>query len=368
MIRILHVVHTMECGGIETMLMNIYRKIDRNKIQFDFLVNGKRENYYTDEIIAMGGNVYNVTPKRENFKKNIQETIKIMQNGNYQLVHIHQDSMIAFGIYCAKKANIDNIFVHAHTTSALGWYRKMLTYVARNYIRKNASIKFACSDAAANWIYGKKTNYILFKNAIDALKFKFDKKKYESVRKKLKIKSDDLVIGTCGRLSVEKNQKFLIEIFSKLKTKHINSKLILVGDGDRKDNLIKLAEQLGVIDDIIFTGMVDNVEYYYNAFDYFMLPSFYEGLPLVGVEAQAAGIPCIFSTGVTKEIKVTKNVHFISLNEDAAYWSDFIINHLEKRTDTYDEIKKSGYDIGANVELLQSIYLKFSSKKRSEKE
>lgn len=367
MIRILHVVHTMECGGIETMLMNIYRKIDRDKIQFDFLVNGEKDNYYTDEIISLGGKVLNVTPKRKNFFKNIVETIQIMKNGNYQIVHIHQDSMISFGIWCAKKAGVKKIFTHAHTTSAIGWYRKILAKIARKYIKKNADLKFACSDAAARWIYGKKTDYILFKNAIDASKYRYSYDKYLKNRNELSIEKDELALGTCGRFSVEKNQKFIIEVFSKIKEKKSNCKLILIGDGEEKDNLINLAKKLGIENDIIFTGLVSNVDYYYSAIDCFILPSFYEGLPLVGVEAQAAGLPCFFSTGVTKEIKVTDNVHFLDLDDGSTVWANYILENLNNKKDNYENIKKSGYDIGSNVEMLQLRYIENFVEKECDK-
>lgn len=366
MIKVLHVVHTMECGGIETMLMNIYKKIDREEIQFDFLVNGKRENYYTDEIISLGGNVLNVTPKRKNFIKNIIETIDVMKKGNYQVVHIHQDSMISFGVWCAKRAGIKKIFTHAHTTSDSVWYRKTLTKLGRRYIKKNATLKFACSEAAANWIYGKNSDYILFKNAIDASKFRHSKEKYEKIREELSFKKSDIVLGTCGRFSIEKNQKFLIEIFSKIKSKERNCKLVLIGDGSEKESLVELARNLRVEEDTIFTGLVSNVEYYYSALDGFVLPSFYEGLPLVGVEAQAAGIPCFFSTGITSEIKITDNVHFLNLEEGAAVWADYILEHLSDKEDTYEKIKKAGYDIGANVDMLQSKYKEGFKEKESD--
>ena len=368
MIRILHIVHTMECGGIETMLMNIYRRIDREKIQFDFLVNGEKENYYTDEILSLGGNVLNVTPKRKNFLKNIIETIQIMKKGNYQIVHIHQDSMISFGIWCAKKAGIRNIFTHAHTTSAIGWYRKILTQIGRKYIKKNSTLKFACSDAAAKWIYGKDSDYILFKNAIDASKYTFSYDKYLKTRKELSIGKEQFVLGTCGRFSIEKNQKFLIEIFAKIKEKRPDALLILIGDGEEKENLVAVAEKLGVKNNIIFTGLVSNVDYYYDVLDCFVLPSYYEGLPLVGVEAQAAGIPCFFSNGVTKEIKISDDVYFLSIEENSAStWADFILEQFSERKNNYTIVKNSGYDIGANVDLLQKKYFEYYIKNGCDK-
>lgn len=366
MIRVLHVVHTMECGGIETMLMNVYRNIDREKIQFDFLVNGKKENYFTKEIESLGGKVLNVTPKRVNFFKNLKQTIKYMKNEKYEIVHIHQDSMIFPAIWCARRAGIKNIITHAHTTSVDGWYRKLATYIGRKYIKKYATMRYACSNAAADWIYGKKEkNYTVFKNAIDAKKYQYDEVKSLKNRNVLGISEKTLVIGTCGRLSPEKNQKFLIEVFSLIKEKIPNSKLLMIGDGPEKENLLKQAKNLNVNDDIIFTGMVNNTEFYYNVLDVFVLPSFYEGLPLTGVEAQAAGLTCFFSTGVTKEIKVTENVYFISLEEPAKNWCKKIIELKKKRVYTYNDIKHAGYDIGTNVGLLEDKYMSLITEKEN---
>ena len=362
MIKILHVVHTMECGGIETMLMNIYRKIDRTKIQFDFLINGAKENYYTEEIIALGGNVLNVTPKRESLVKNIRDTVAVMKRGNYQIVHIHQDSMISFAILCAKKAGIKNIFTHAHTTSANGWYRKTLAIFGRKYIDKNATLKFACSKAAAEWIYGaKEDEYILFKNAIDAFKFRYKSEITYNNRKELGIQNDQFVIGTCGRFSVEKNQKFLVEVFAEIKNSVPDAMLVLIGDGDEKQDIIATAEALGVQKDILFPGMVGDVEYYYSTLDCFILPSLFEGLPLVGVEAQAAGITSFFSTGVTEEIKINPNVYFLPLAIGAKEWAEKILACRCAKKDTYSNIKNAGYDIDDNVELLESTYLKYAN-------
>lgn len=367
MIKVLHIVHTMECGGIETMLMNVYRHIDRTKIQFDFLVNGSAQNYYTNEILSLGGKVLNVTPKRVNFFKNIKETTCILKNGNYQVVHIHQDSMIAFGIWCSKMAKIKTIFTHAHTTSAQGWYRRFITKNARKYIVKNSNLRFACSKEAANWIYGKNVDYLLFRNAIDASKFRFSKKKYDECRKKLHINNNTFIVGTCGRYSIEKNQKFLIDIFFEIKKTKKDSKLILVGDGAEKNNLISYSKDLNVFEDIIFTGLVNNPDLYYNVMDCFVLTSFYEGLPLVGVEAQAAGIPSFFSTGITKDLKITDEVYFLDLKKGAMAWSEFILKNSKDRRDNYRKICEFGYDIGQNVKLLESKYESYSSNLKGEK-
>ena len=284
-----------------------------------------------------------------------------MKMGNYKIVHIHQDSMISPAIYCAKKAGIKNIFTHAHTTFVYGWYRKIATYFGRYYIKKNATLKFACSAAAAKWIYGKKANdYILFKNAIDATRFKYNKQSYKKNRKELGYDEKTFILGTCGRLSVEKNQKFLVQLFSQIKKKHNNSKLILIGDGPERDNIIKLSIELGVKDDIFITGLTSDVDYYYSVLDSFVLPSFFEGLPLTGIEAQAAGLPCYFSKGITEEVKITENVHFLSLEDDLEKWSDVILNNIKNRIDTYELIKKSGYDLGENVKLLEDKYTEYS--------
>lgn len=358
MIRVLHVVHTMDCGGIETMLMNVYRNIDRKQIQFDFLVNGKKDNFYTKEILSLGGNVLNVTPKRVNLLKNIKDTIAVMKKGDYDIVHIHQDSMIGFGVWCAKKAKIKKIFVHAHTTSADGWYRRVLAVINRSYINKNATVKFACSNAAAKWIYGKKCkDFILFNNSIDALKYRFDKNNSLDNRKKMNIKENTFVIGTCGRLAEVKNQKFLLEVFSEIKKKNQNSKCILVGDGEKREELINYSKELGIYEDVIITGIVDNPEYYYSVFDCFVLPSLYEGLPLSGIEAQAAGIPAFFSTGVSKEVDITGKSIFISIDESPKVWANNILNSKTIKKDNYNYVVKKGYDMKTNVKLIEDYYI-----------
>ncbi len=358
MIRVLHIVHTMNCGGIETMLMNVYRNINRDKITFDFLVNGSKDNYYTEEIISLGGNVLSVTPKRKNFIKNIIETYKIIKSGNYDVVHIHQDSMIGFGLWCAKKAKVKNIFTHAHTTSADGWYRRLITKLNRKYIRKNADVKFACSSAAAKWIYGKNCNdYVLFNNSIDASKYEYNKEKSVNRRKKLNIPKDCIVIGTCGRLAEVKNQKFLLQIFCELKKKKDNSKCILIGDGELRNELLDYAKKHNISKDLIITGMVNNPEDYYSLLDCFILPSFYEGLPLSGIEAQAAGIPTIFSNGVSKEVDITGESLFLSIEESPEKWMNEILNIIGKKKNNYEIVVKKGYDMKGNVKLLENYYL-----------
>lgn len=358
MIRVLHVVHTMECGGIETMLMNIYRKIDRTRIQFDFLVNGSDKSYYSAEILALGGRIYSVTPKRVSLRENMKETYEVIRDGGYRIVHIHQDSMIGFAICCAKKAGVKMIIAHAHTTSANGWYRKLTAMAARRYIARNADVRFACSDAAARWIFGKKEDDItIIKNAVDAARFRYDAAKSLENRKKLGIGREQFVVGTCGRLSVEKNQSYLLDIFYELKKRREDSVLIIVGDGEERQRLQEKAVKLGIAEAVMFPGMVNNAEMYYSVMDCFVLPSMFEGLPLAGIEAQAAGIPAFFSMGITREIGIIPAVFFEDISREPKVWADRIMKECGQKIDTYQLIRQAGYDTGENVRLLQDVYL-----------
>ena len=227
---------------------------------------------------------------------------------------------------------------------------------------KNATEKFACSEAAAKWIYGKNvTNYILFKNAINAEVFRYDYRNCHKNRTEAGICDDNqFVIGTCGRLSPEKNQIFLVEIFAEIKKVMDDSKLILIGDGSEKENILNQAIKLDVDKDIIWTGMVSNASYYYSMLDCFVLPSIFEGLPLAGVEAQAAGILCFFSTGITSEIKITDKTYFLELERGPEYWAKEILLKRCSKEDTYDLVLDAGYDIGENVGFLQKTYMKYS--------
>ena len=193
------------------------------------------------------------------------------------------------------------------------------------------------------------------------MKFRYKSEVTYNNRNEIGIQRDQFIIGTCGRFSEEKNQKFLVEVFAEIKKIVPDAMLVMIGDGEEKQDIITTAEALGVLNDILFPGMVDNVEYYYSVLDCFILPSLFEGLPLVGVEAQAAGITCFFSTGVTEEIKIINNVYFLPLAIGAKEWAKKILECRGAKKDTYDKIKNIGYDIGANIELLESIYIKYAN-------
>ncbi len=361
--RVLQIVHSMECGGIENLLMNIYKNIDGDKLQFDFLVNGSDECYFASNISSLGGKIYSVIPKRKNFIRNLIGMYKILkEHKEFNVVHIHQDSNIVFAMICARLAHVDNIFVHAHTTSANAKFRVILAKFTRPYIRKHATKLLACSKAAAEWTYGKKitdknNNIIYLHNGVESSKYMFNPIVRKSLREKLEIENNITVLGTCSHFSIEKNHFFLLDVFNEYHKRNPLSILLLVGDGLLRQQIEEKISNLGLQNYVIITGFVKNAYDYYQVMDIYIMPSKFEGLPLAGVEAQISGLPCFFSTGITSELKITNQASFFPLSLGAVEWCNKILSTNIDRIDTTNQIKKSMYDVKDTAKILEQLYL-----------
>ena len=257
-IRILHCIPgTMECGGIENFIMNLYRNIDRTKIQFDFLLHGNGKNYYEEEIKKYGGKIYRI-PFAKNYKNYYKQATDffVENRGIYNTIHIHCIyAMSYFDAKIAKRNKIENIIIHSHTSNEEMLKRKMIHLLLKNKLSNIATHRIACSEEAAKWMFSNKViekkKYEIVKNAIDLDKYKFNIATREKIRKELNIQ-DKLVIGHIGRLSKVKNHGFLLEIFKELCKKREKIILLLVGDGECKKEIIEKAEELQIIDKIIF--------------------------------------------------------------------------------------------------------------------
>ena len=365
-IRVLHVIGRMKRAGAETLLMNIYRNIDRNKIQFDFIVHDNGE--YDEEILKLGGKIYRIKPLSKvgemRYKKQIE---KILENGKYLIVHSHINETSGAILQVAKKCKVPVRISHAHST---GNNSNLLYKIYKIYLKKKipkyATDFFACSNQAAKWLFGKKAKKaVIVNNGIDTKKFEFDKTKRKEKRNEFGIDNETIVIGNIGRLTKTKNQEFLIDIFKELKNKKVNSKLMIVGEGKYYDELIKRVKKYKLEEDIIFTGSRNDVQDIINVFDVFVFPSQYEGLGIVLIEAQCNGMQCFASDTVPKTAKVTENLHYISLKNNAKYWTEKIIeeyNACPKRDiNAINEVRKNGYDIKLTTKFLEDFYEKKSS-------
>ena len=359
-IRVLHILQRMEAGGTQALLMNIYRNIDREKVQFDFLVMYPEKYFYDDEIVSMGGKIYysNVRKNKNIFKFQNQLKKLIKENG-YNIVHVHTYSIGYFALRTAKKCGVPVRIAHSHNNKTT--HDK--NFVARKILQKiytiHATELFACSKEAGEYLYGKK-EFRVIKNAINLGNYKGLEKYRNKKRKELGIDGNTFLVGSIGRLHAQKNQLFLIEIFAEIKKQKNNSKLLLIGDGPLKDKLVEKSKALGVKNDVFFLSNRKDIPELLVAMDIFVLPSVYEGLGIVAIEAQAASLPVVLSDGVSKEAIVTDNVNVVSLRKTAKEWAKQIISLKAIDANIEEKIKNSGFDIKSQALLVQKYYLEKS--------
>ncbi|MDC3411847.1 glycosyltransferase family 1 protein [Terrihalobacillus insolitus] len=353
----------MNRGGAETMIMNLYRNIDRSKIQFDFIVHTEDKCAFDDEIYKLGGRIFRVpTYKGTNhlpYLKNWEHFFK--KHPEYKIIHGHVRSTASIYLKIAKKYGLITI-AHSHSTSSGNGLSAIAKNVLQFPIRHVADYFFACTKTAGEWLFGKKTcqkeNFHIFKNAIDAKKFVFNNVVRSRVRKELRIE-DKFVIGHVGRFHSSKNHEFLIDIFKNVHKKNDNAILLLVGDGDLQDTIRKRVYNLGLDNNVIFTGVRSDIPELFQAMDMFVFPSLYEGLGIVLIEAQATGLPCVIANTIPKEALITDNVKQFSLTESPKVWTEAILKRMDsyERKSTYAKIKDSGYDIEESHRWLQEFYL-----------
>ena len=356
-LRVLHVVTYMGRGGLETMLMNYYRNIDRNKVQFDFLVHRQERFDYDDEIEALGGIIYRLprlNPWSNTYKKALRKFFK--EHTEYKIVHSHIDCMSAIPLKMAKKAGIPIRIAHGHSNNQDRDIKYIIKLHYKGKIARYATSLFACSDEAGKWMFGKQ-NFLVLPNAIDTKQYIYNAEKRNKVRKELNL-DNALVIGHVGRFSEVKNHTFLIDIFNEIYKKNSNAKLLLVGDGHKKQEIREKIMRLQMSDSVILTGIRSDVADVLQAMDVFVLPSLYEGLSIATIEAQASGLPCLISDRVSVECKKTSLVNQIGLNESEMKWAETVLEIAkQERRDTSDEIICAGFDIEENARELQDFYL-----------
>ena len=281
-IIIAHIMGKWNGGGVESVVMNYYRNIDRNKIQFHFLCDEDSTDIPYEEIEKLGGKVIVIPPYQKLFKYQ-KELYKIFKENNYKIVHSHINALSVFPLRIAKKAKIPVRIAHSHSTSnKKEWKKNILKMILRPLSKLYANNYFACTEYAGKWLFGKKVverkELNVINNAIDLKKFEFNENTRKALREKLGIKDDTLIIGHVGRFMKQKNHEFLIEVFNEVYKKNQNTLLILIGQGPLLSEIKQKAINLNIEDKIRFIGQVTNVEKYYNIMDIFLFPSIYEGL------------------------------------------------------------------------------------------
>lgn len=356
-IRVLHVIGIMNRGGAETMIMNLYREIDRSKFQFDFVVHTQEEGAYDDEIRKLGGTIYHCPKFRVNsmiaYKKWWNQFLS-GQGAKYHIVHGHIGSTAAIYLKCARSNGMYTI-VHSHST-AKSWDLKGILYrIISRRVCGIAQYYLACSEEAGRARFGSRQAFEVLNNAIPAKNYAYS----DGVRGKVRATyhlGESPVLGHVGRFVQAKNHEYLIDVFAEV-VKKIPAKLLLVGDGELRGRIQEKVKNLGLEDSVIFTGVRSDVAELMQAMDVFVFPSLYEGLPLSIVEAQAAGLPCLISDGVPKECEITDLVRQIPLSSGAEAWAKTAIEAAKvERRNTYQDICNAGFDIENNTRQLENYY------------
>lgn len=357
-IRVLHVIRHMNTGGAETLIMNLYRNVDREKIQFDFLVFG--DGIFDKEINQLGGKIYYMKYLTEigqiKFKKNLIEFFKTHRE--YKIVHSHIDQVSGIILEAAKKAEVPVRISHSHSTgNSNNCIAKIYKKILQTKINKNANVFFACSENAAKWLF-KKMDYkaYIINNGIDTEKFAFSEENRKQIREEFNIKDGTEVIGHVGSLIPVKNHKFILEVFEEYIKMRPNTVLMLVGNGRLKEKLKQDAKNLNIEKNIFFTGIRSDVQKFYSAFDMFIFPSLYEGISTALIEAQTNGLTIFASSAVDSKTDITNTINFIDLKDSAENWAKKIKRTDIKRYNNIEKIKENGFDIKEIARNLEKKY------------
>lgn len=360
-------------GGISVAVWNFYSNLDFDNVMVDFYgVDTSNDKKYADYITEHGGKLYEYPVSNNLFIKQINKykyAKKIAKSNKYDCVHIHvSDAYNICLFYFAVNSFCKNIIVHSHT-SAIGnnsnriliIIKKLLHAIARKIMNGTKIIRIACSDVAGRWMYNAK-NFIIVNNGIETSNFKFNENIREQVRSKLNVKNK-FVIGNIARFSYEKNHEFLIDTFNEIYKQDKDAVLLLVGNGPLEKQVREKVHKLNLDNAVIFYGTTPNANELYQAMDCFVLPSHYEGMPVVSVEAQAAGLKILFSDTITKETQITDLAEYMSLSESSEKWADKILSYKDsyERKDMSEEIKRAGFDIKNSAKQLEDIYCNLSN-------
>ena len=372
MLRVLHSVSNMARAGIETMLMNYYREIDRSLIQFDFLANKPAPGEYDEEIRSMGGRVF-VSPGLNplhfpRYKRYVAELLH--GSPDIRIVHAHNEAMGYYALQSAKDAGIQVRIAHAHNTQIIRDYKYPLKLICKQLLPGAATDYWSCGRDAGIYYYGEKrwnASGVILRNAIDVSRFAFQQEVRARMRK-LHGLENSYVIGHVGRFNVQKNHSRLLDIFAEAAKTVPDARLVLVGTGELEQSVKEKAAALGIGDKVLFPGQTADVCDWYQAMDCFVLPSLFEGLPVVGIEAQAAGLPCVFSDRVTDEVLLSPGARMVSLDADNAEWAKEIMSAKRSETDRIqgtEIVRQAGYDIHEEARKLQEIYLEMAARTHS---
>ena len=361
-IRIAQVIGKMNGGGVETFVLTYQMALCKFGVYFDYIVDSDSRRVPTNQIEKFGGRVFFITPYQRIFKY-CADLYRLFAKEKWDVVHCHINTLSIFPLLVAKISGVKVRISHCHGTASV-WHRELVKNIIKFSLRPFAKLfathYLACGENAARWLFGKNTDVVIINNAINSSKFLFDYCEREKVRKYYGIDKNTFVVGHIGRFVGVKNQKYIIKIAKAIfaKNNNLNIMFMLCGDGPQINEIKRHVKHAGLLKRFIFTGYITESYRIYNAFDIFILPSLYEGLGIVAIEAQQNGLYCFVSTGVPAETKVTSRMRYIDIGEEnKEEWSNSIINAMKENNDRRVNII-SNYNIDICAKKLFDIYNK----------
>lgn len=367
-IKVAHVIGKMVGGGVEAVIMNLYRRFDRDRVQLDFIIDSDSTVVPAEEIEGLGGRIIEVPPYQR-LGDNRRALCEVYVRNGYTIVHSHINALSVFPLGAAKKAGVPVRIAHSHSTSSKGEFaRNAMKQVLRTQANRYPTVRLACTEHAGKWLFGDAPFEVLA-NPIDFKRFVFDPQARVELRRAWGVGDADLLIGHVGRWAPPKNQIHLLHLLRGLVDSGVRARLALLGDGPDRAAIEAEARSLGLLDRVIAPGCIDSAKAY-SAFDLFCFPSRYEGLGMAAMEAQAAGLPCFVSDAVPAEIDLTGDVRFLSLNSVDA-WTAAVLGAAEQgvfqRTDRVVDVAAeqfAKYDPNKSAAWLQDLYLRLDGEAR----
>ena len=357
-VKVLHLELDCHLGGIESFLFNLYSRIDRDTVQFGFVTRSDNPAMAL-ELKKLGAKIYKVPSYRKPIK--YMRTLNAIIDEGYDIVHIHKNSAAIFlpFLIAHRHTNV-RVFAHSHNTSpSIGGATRLLHMLNRNILWKCSDEHFACSQVAGEWLYGKNKAFTVLKNGINTNAYKYDLKRHLAKRKELGISDNVFVIGNVGRFTEQKNQKRLVQIYEEFLNKNGNSMLLLMGDGEQKNIVKNYCKERKLTEYVTFLGVRKDIPDLMMAMNTFIMPSLYEGLPIVAIEAQSAGLPLYLSNTISDETDVTNNVKWFSLEDDNKTIAEIICDEqstTQERIERNSKVVTAGFDMEETAKYLSKKY------------
>lgn len=363
MIRVAVIMGKMDSGGKKNLVMEYYRHIDRSKVQFDFICDSDSQAIPEEEINALGGRVYRIRPY-QNIFANMFDMQRICRKNNYLIMHAYNSTMNLFPMFIAKINGVPVRISESLSMAHEGDWKTFLKKILRPMSKCFANYYMSCGDDCGRWQFGNKLfdqgRVDVFKTVINT---EFNSYNYE-IREKVRKEfgwEEKIVIGHIGRFTPQKNSVHLIEIFAAIAKKEPKAVLCLIGDGELKEEMFAKIKDLDIEKQVDYFGRREDIQQFYNAMDVFLLPSLYEGLPVVGLEAESCGLPMFFSTEVTLEANACELGHYVGLNESVETWATEILEaaktNMLVRKSHAKEVADAGFDSASEALRMQNYYI-----------